>query len=503
MNIGIFLIVWVSCFSEAITGHKVKRDALPKQRIATVPSAPYVYFDSGKSGNDRYSGFLPELIEDLSNRIGFEYEFYQPDDRRYGVALNDSTWNGMIGEVLKNQNQGHGGADMAAADITITPDRAKVVDFLHPFANVGITGVIQKPHPAGKPANATVDSKFDMNFDIFKPLAVEIWIVLIIFVVVVWLFLWLMNRFNPYEYGERYKRNLATADESEMFSLTGSLWYTFTILQWQGYDRSPRSLASKMLSCCWMAFVTITLVTYIGSFVNYLFWASTVHTRPDYSVLSQLDLKDLINHREGFTYGVVKGGSTYRFLTKVARGEEFQLLTKYWETQDGQNNIVSSVEEGITRARTQPKFVFLLETPQAKYYMSKRPCDLMQVGINVGMRSYGIAINKDSPVKEKLHQGILEMLEDGEIAAIEDRWFSDHECWNVTSYDRSANDISGLYVDKPQKVTIRIFWSPLVIMCLAVLVSGLVGLAEYMYYKYRGQYDANNRSGGSKLTEDA
>jgi hypothetical protein len=50
----------------------------------------------------------------------------------------------------------------------------------------------------------------------------------------VWLFLWLMNRYNPYEYGERRRRKLASDEEASLFSVSGSFWYTFTILQWQG-----------------------------------------------------------------------------------------------------------------------------------------------------------------------------------------------------------------------------------------------------------------------------
>ena len=61
------------------------------------------------------------------------------------------------------------------------------------------------------------------------PCDVEVWLCF-----EVWLFFWLMNTFNPYEYGERHKRNMASEEEAGFFSLTGSLWFTFTTLQWQG-----------------------------------------------------------------------------------------------------------------------------------------------------------------------------------------------------------------------------------------------------------------------------
>ena len=72
-----------------------------------------------------------------------------------------------------------------------------------------------------------------------------------------------------------------------------------------GYDRAPRSLASKTLGCFWMVFVTITLVTYTGSLFNILFWASNKHGMdPLQSPIR--DLRDLISHKDGYTYGFIK-----------------------------------------------------------------------------------------------------------------------------------------------------------------------------------------------------
>ena len=36
-------------------------------------------------------------------------------------------------------------------------------------------------------------------------------------------------------------------------------------------------MGAKLLTCVWFAFVTLVLVTYTGSLVNHLYWASMVH----------------------------------------------------------------------------------------------------------------------------------------------------------------------------------------------------------------------------------
>ena len=74
-----------------------------------------------------------------------------------------------------------------------------------------------------------------------------------------------------------------------------------------GYDRAPRSLAAKVLGCFWMVFVTLTIVTYISSYVNHMFWASTLHKHVgDPNVSPIRDLIDLVNHKDGYTYGCVR-----------------------------------------------------------------------------------------------------------------------------------------------------------------------------------------------------
>ena len=74
-----------------------------------------------------------------------------------------------------------------------------------------------------------------------------------------------------------------------------------------GYDRAPRSLAAKVLGCFWMVFVTLTIVTYISSYVNHMFWASTLHKHiGDPNVSPIRDLIDLVNHKDGYTYGCVR-----------------------------------------------------------------------------------------------------------------------------------------------------------------------------------------------------
>jgi len=103
----------------------------------------------GLEGNDRWEGFMVDMIAELSKMLGFNYTFKKVDDDRYGQLIN-GTWNGMIGEIID------GKADIAASDVTITSMRENVVDFTMPFMNVGIGILYKKKH-------ATYDMEYLLN----------------------------------------------------------------------------------------------------------------------------------------------------------------------------------------------------------------------------------------------------------------------------------------------------------------------------------------------------
>ena len=69
------------------------------------------------------------------------------------------------------------GADIAAASITITSGREKVVNFLKPFQNLGFSVVIKRPNPPGTDIYYT--------FSILEPFDPALWGLIALSVVVV------------------------------------------------------------------------------------------------------------------------------------------------------------------------------------------------------------------------------------------------------------------------------------------------------------------------------
>ena len=50
------------------------------------------------TGDEKYQGYLVDLLKILSKQLKFRYSIHLVEDGRYG-GLTDGNWSGMIGEV--------------------------------------------------------------------------------------------------------------------------------------------------------------------------------------------------------------------------------------------------------------------------------------------------------------------------------------------------------------------------------------------------------------------
>ncbi len=60
--------------------------------------------DGGKPlvGIDRYEGYCADLIKKIADIINIEYMLVPVKDGKYGAKNENGTWNGMVGELVRN-----------------------------------------------------------------------------------------------------------------------------------------------------------------------------------------------------------------------------------------------------------------------------------------------------------------------------------------------------------------------------------------------------------------
>lgn len=56
---------------------------------------------SNARGNAVYEGFIPDLMDAISDLGGFDYELHLVRDNKYGRRQPNGKWNGMVGELVR------------------------------------------------------------------------------------------------------------------------------------------------------------------------------------------------------------------------------------------------------------------------------------------------------------------------------------------------------------------------------------------------------------------
>ena len=135
-------------------------------------------------------------------------------------------------------------ADLAIADLSITYEREKAVDFSNPFMNLGVSILYRKPKK--QPPEL---------FSFMHPLSLDVWIYMVFAYLIVSFLLFILarysiyrnvqtfylhlHRFSPYEWDNPYPCNDDEVLVNE-FSLYNSMWFTIGSLMQQGSDIIPR-----------------------------------------------------------------------------------------------------------------------------------------------------------------------------------------------------------------------------------------------------------------------
>jgi len=53
------------------------------------------------AGNDRFEGYLADILRLLATSVGFDYDIRLSRNGKHGDLRADGTWDGMIGDVLR------------------------------------------------------------------------------------------------------------------------------------------------------------------------------------------------------------------------------------------------------------------------------------------------------------------------------------------------------------------------------------------------------------------
>uniref|UniRef100_A0A8C2G4G5 Glutamate receptor n=1 Tax=Cyprinus carpio TaxID=7962 RepID=A0A8C2G4G5_CYPCA len=412
----------------------LKEDGLQKEE-------PYVMLkrsDKALVGNDRFEGFCIDLLKELASIMGFSYEIHLVPDGKYGLQDDKGQWNGMIKELMEHR------ADLAVAPLTITFMREKAIDFSKPFLNTGISILYRRP-------NGT-NSGF---FSFMNPMTPDIWVYILLAYLGVSCVLFVIARFSPYEWYDAHPCNPGSDVVENNFTLLNSFWFGVGSLMQQGSELMPKALSTRIIGGIWWFFTLIIISSYTANLAAFL----TVE-RMD----SPVDSADDLAKQTKIEYGVVKDGATMSFFKK-SRVSTFEKMWAFMSSRQS-TSFVKSIEDGIQRV-LKSDYALLMESTTIEY-VTRRNCNLTQVGGIIDSKGYGIGTPKGSPYRDKITIAILSILEDGRLHMLKEKWWSGSSCLEDERYETGPMGIQNLG---------GIF----IVLASGLVLSVFVAIGEFIY----------------------
>ncbi len=332
--------------------------ALPAQTqelgVVTIERPPFVMLENGK-----LTGFSIDLWHALAADMGKTSAFRVVD-----------SFPGMLAMVASGE------ADAAVANITITLDREKILDFSQPIFDSGLQIMIPADGGAGP---SLLRALFSGNLLIAIALAFA----------ALWLggmLMWYFER-NKQEY-------FAKSPRRAMFP---AFWWALNLVVNGGFEeRVPQSRFGRVLA----VFLVISSLFLVSVFVARITATMTVD-----AIQSAVNS---LNDLHGKRVGTTTGSTAARYL------EARNLRHAGYETLD---QMITAFEAGKLDA-------VVFDAPVLAYYVNTRGRETAMLAGPVFRREqYGIALPTGSPLAEAINQSLLNLRENGTYDDIHRKWF--------------------------------------------------------------------------------
>ncbi|XP_046372599.2 glutamate receptor ionotropic, NMDA 2B-like [Haliotis rufescens] len=386
------------------------------------------------------TGLSIDILRIFAEELNFDFELFEVADGQWG-AENSYTkeWNGIIGVLKENK------ADMAVTSLTVTPERAKQIDFSVPFLETGITIMV-----------SIRDGKISPTA-FLEPYDYPSWCLILVFSVhatgaSIFIFEWL----SPYGLDQG-----KTPLRDHKFSLFRSFWLIWAMLFSAAVSTdTPRGVSSRFLSNLWALFALVFLASYTANLAAFMITKEQYY---DLSGIKDWRLRNPHHTKPPFKFATVPNGSTDLNMRKNY-AEMHEYMKKYNRP---------TVQQGIAALKKQEIQAFIYDATVLEYYVGRDDvCKLIVVGDWYATTGYAIGLPKGSPWLDKINTVLLKMQDTGEVEKL-------HKFW-----------LSGACKKKKQKgvsshtLGILNFTSAFILLGGGMVLGAILLLAEHLYFRF-------------------
>ncbi|KER24679.1 hypothetical protein T265_07724 [Opisthorchis viverrini] len=343
-----------------------------------------------------------------------QYELYSSSDGMYGDMINDTHWSGLIGDLLNKS------FDFAAAAITVTKSRSKVVQYLGPFMEEKTSILMVIPtSPWGL-------------FRMLQPFKHDVWLLLATCIILVGCLLYYTNRrslLSAYNQGIQTER---TNDEEVSFS--ENLWCSIKSFLFQAVSKRGRMITLSVMSPPGLEVYpvassarTILLSFWLLALLTRTFWQADMTAH-----LTRKSNKLPINSLEEFAAQdkirplLIKGTATYQMFKDPAASEVHRrVYQKYVEQQSN----VTSLSQAVKMILNTSQYAVIGGHHALSYATAMHCLELDWVSDDGGNYHLGFAALPGERYAEAVSLYLSKLKETGVIDRLRNKWwFTMNKC---------------------------------------------------------------------------
>lgn len=328
--------------------------------VATYNLEPFVFNRGGFK-----SGFTIDLLDEIAKRTGWTLKYVEVDDPSSPALLK-----AVVG----------GRADAAACAISVTSDRADIVDFSQPMMSAGLQIMV----PAGTTQRTQPGLVDFLKLLFSKSMLVWFWAALVLTVVPAHI-IWVLERRAP----------SASISKSYFPGIFQAFEWGLGMLSAAPVDE-PRRWLTRTVSVVW-TFVSLIFVAYYTAILT----ANLTVEKIDAQIRTPEDLA-------GKTVCTVAKSTTSSYLTEL--GLRFDAKR--------------TIQECFAGMQERRFDAIVFDAPVLEYYLSKHGAGNAElVGPTFKPRDYGIAFRIGSSLRREVDDVLLSIREDGTFDQITQKWF--------------------------------------------------------------------------------
>ncbi|XP_042203858.1 probable glutamate receptor [Homarus americanus] len=407
--------------------------------------APYVFLELRGRQVIGSSGILIELLHTLTQIYNFTYIMKLPDDGKWGSISSDGSWNGMVGEVHRNE------MDMALGPTSITEEREKAIDFTTPFDF--------EPWDIMIPA-----SQENVDLSAFlMPFSGYVWVGVMMSWIAVGVMLFLLSKSDYHLSVFSVQSSSGPRSPSVLRFLLESLGSLLS-----QSIRQPRSETVKVLSGWWWVFCVITIASYSSKLIASITVRFT--TPPVTSLLQMVETQPIV-----WTY---QANSAMEELFKYSEaGSMFGKVGQLHREREGL--LVKSFKGGV-EAVLEKEFAYIEDASLLEYAIADDlavhgDCRMSLVGDHFFFTRFGMILQRKSPYREAFSYEILQFIQTGLMDAWKKRFWP------------GASRCVGAAAKRPVRALNFLDVAGTLLLLLGGLaLSALLFLVEMMYSRCHG-----------------